>query len=357
MLYFNKCSNYPICHQASQQAAYPVYHSNTSSPLVKPTLDPLQFAYQPHVGVDDAVIYLLQRAHSHLDGGGDTVRIMFFDFSSAFNSIQPHLLSEKLLRMDVSSSAVSWVADYFQYHSESCHLQRFSDDSAVVGCISSGQESEYRQLVDNFVDRCNQNHLLLNVNKTKEMVVDFRRTTVSTRPLKIMGEEVEVVEDYKYLGVHLNNRLDWRTNTNAVYKKGMSRLYFLRKLRSFNVCSKMLEIFYQSVMASAIYFAVVCWGSSISARDASRINKLIRKAGSVMGLKLETFESVMSRRSLNKLLSIMDNPDHPLHNTVQGQRSSFSNRLIQFRCHKERFKKSFLPFTIKLFNDSPLSHR
>ena len=65
----------------------------------------------------------------------------------------------------------------------------------------------------------------------------------------------------------------------------------------------------------------------------------------------------MSRRSLNKLLSIMDNPDHPLHNTVQGQRSSFSDRLIQFRCHKERFKKSFLPFSIKLFNDSPLSHR
>ena len=84
------------------------------------------------------------------------------------------------------------------------------------------------------------------------------------------GEEAGVVEDYRYLGVHLKNRLDWTTNTNAVYKKKMSRLYFLRKLRSFNVCSKMLEIFYQSVMASAIYFAVVCWGSSISARDASR---------------------------------------------------------------------------------------
>ena len=130
-----------------------------------------------------------------------------------------------------------------QSDSGSRHLQKFSDDSAVVGCIRSGQESEYRQLVDNFVDWCNQNHLLLNVNKTKEMVVDFRRTTVSTRPLKIMGEEVEVVEDYKYLGVHLNDRLDWSTNTNTVYKKGMSRLYFLRKLRSFNVCSKMLEIF------------------------------------------------------------------------------------------------------------------
>jgi len=70
-------------------------------------------------------------------------------------------------------------------------------------------------------------------------------------------------------------------------------------------------------------------GSSISSRDASRINTLIRKAGTVIGLKLETFESVMSKRSLNKLLSIMDDPSHPLHETLQGQR-----RLIQLRCHK-----------------------
>jgi len=78
-------------------------------------------------------------------------------------------------------------------------------------------------------------------------------------------------------------------------------------------------------VCDAIYFAVACWGSSISSRDASRINKLIRKAGTVIGLKLETFESVMSKRSLTKLLSIMDDPSQPLHKTLQGQRSSLSN--------------------------------
>ena len=85
----------------------------------------------------------------------------------------------------------------------------------------------------------------------------------------------------------------------------MSRLYFLRKLRSFNVCSKMLEIFYQSVVASALFFAAVCWGGSIT----SRLNKLIKKAGSVIGIKLDPFEAVVERRTLNRLLTIMeDNP-------------------------------------------------
>ncbi|KAG5280428.1 hypothetical protein AALO_G00089020 [Alosa alosa] len=57
-------------------------------PQVRHALDPLQFAYQEKVGVDDAITYLLHRTHSHIDKGKSAVRIMFFDFSSAFNTIQ-----------------------------------------------------------------------------------------------------------------------------------------------------------------------------------------------------------------------------------------------------------------------------
>jgi len=57
-------------------------------PQVKSSLDPLQVAYQPRVGVDDAIVYLLERAQSHLDGTGGSERITFFNCSSAFNTIQ-----------------------------------------------------------------------------------------------------------------------------------------------------------------------------------------------------------------------------------------------------------------------------
>ncbi|KAK5610229.1 hypothetical protein CRENBAI_008716 [Crenichthys baileyi] len=43
-----------------------------------------------------------------------------------------------------------------------------------------------------------------------------------------MGEEVEVVQEYKYRGVHLDNRLEWRCNCEAIYKKGQSRLLTCR---------------------------------------------------------------------------------------------------------------------------------
>ena len=168
----------------------------------------------------------------------------------------------------------------FSYQTESCHLQKFSDDSAVVGCISK-EKAEYRAVVDNFVSWCELNHLQLNTTKTKELVVDLRRTRTPVTPVSILGHNVDIVEHYKYLGVFTDNKLDRTKNTEVLYKKGQSRLYFLRRLRSFNICWTMVRMFYESVVASSILFAVVCWGSTLRVADANRLNKLIRKASDI----------------------------------------------------------------------------
>ena len=55
-------------------------------------LDPLQFAKRPNIGVGDAIVFLKNRAFSHPEKQGSTLRVMFFDFSSFFNTIQPGLL-------------------------------------------------------------------------------------------------------------------------------------------------------------------------------------------------------------------------------------------------------------------------
>ena len=106
------------------------------------------------------------------------------------------------------------------------------------------------------------------------------------------GSDDDIVDSDKYLGVVLDNKLEWTTNTEAVYKKGLSWFYLLRRLRSFNVCNQMLQIFFESV-SSTIFFAVVSWGAGIKAKFANRLNKRINKTGSVVGSKLVTLEEVM----------------------------------------------------------------
>ena len=74
--------------------------------LVKDYIDPLQFTYRKKGSTDDAVLHSFENIYSHLKKTGSTVRLMFFDFSSAFNTIQPHLLVQKLLIMKLPSSII-----------------------------------------------------------------------------------------------------------------------------------------------------------------------------------------------------------------------------------------------------------
>jgi hypothetical protein len=68
-------------------------HINT---IIPETLDPLQFAYCPNRSTDDAVSIALHTALSHLDKRNTYVRMLFIDYSSAFNTIVPSKLINKL---------------------------------------------------------------------------------------------------------------------------------------------------------------------------------------------------------------------------------------------------------------------
>ena len=57
--------------------------------IIPETLDPLQFANRPNRSTDDAISIALHTALSHLDKRNTYVRMLFIDYSSAFNTIVP----------------------------------------------------------------------------------------------------------------------------------------------------------------------------------------------------------------------------------------------------------------------------
>ena len=64
--------------------------------LVEGKLDPLQFAYQTNKGIEDAKLFIRDKTLKHLEKPKAHVRLLFVDFSSAFNKLQPHILIERL---------------------------------------------------------------------------------------------------------------------------------------------------------------------------------------------------------------------------------------------------------------------
>ncbi len=60
---------------------------------------------------------------------------------------------------------------------------------------------------------------------------------------------------------------------------------------------------------------MVCWGSSISVGHRKRLNKLIKKASSVLERPPDPVEVVGDRTMLDKLSSMMETVFHSLQDT------------------------------------------
>ncbi|KAI3363941.1 hypothetical protein L3Q82_001546 [Scortum barcoo] len=87
------------------------------------------------------------------------------------------------------------------------HIVKFADDTTVVGLIRDDNDLAYREEVEQLVRWCEGNNLILNVDKTKEIIVDFRKIQPSHAPLLINNSAVEVVSSTKFLGVHITDDL------------------------------------------------------------------------------------------------------------------------------------------------------
>lgn len=77
-------------------------------------------------------------------------------------------------------------------------------------------------------------------------------------------------------------------------------------------------VFYQTIIAAVLFYTVMCWGGgSTSRRDTS---KMMRRAGSVVGMNLDSVVTETEKRPVDKVLDIMD--DVSLHTVI----SLFSDR-------------------------------
>lgn len=231
-------------------------------------------------------------------------------------------------------------------HTPGCSFFKFADDTAIVGLLT-GDETGYRQEIDQFHEWCTANSLILNILKTKEMVINFRKRP-SIEPISIHGSNIDIVEEYKYLGTIIDNKLTWKANTLARYTKAQQRLYFLRKLRSFKADTVILRLFYLTFIQSVVTFAIQCWGGGLSVQNRNMLDKITKLGRKITGSEVKSITQISDEYTLNLALKILDDPSHPLFTEYSPLPSGLRYRMPQVKTN--RAITSFVPKSIQLLN-------
>ena len=357
--------------------------------VVEPLLDPLQFAYRVGKGVDDAKVFLLDKLYKHLELPQSHARVLFADFSSAFNTMQPHILAQKLVsNFHLKHSLVLWIVDFLtnrcqqvfvndmlstriatftgspqgcvlspllyilytddcRSNQENSFLIKFSDDSALLSLLRGEQEGHGTAL-DSFVQWCDESCLDLNVTKTKEMIYDFRQKNRDVSTVQIHNQPVEKVSSYKYLGTTFEDTLKWDLNTEFVLKKGYQRLHLLRKLRSFNVDSNILKLFYSSFIESVLTFSFICWFFNLTLKQKNSLRKIVNLSSKIICEDVRSLSAFCNQQVLHKAKCILKDPDHVLYEEFESL--PHERRFRSQVCKTNRRHNSFIPVAIRLLN-------
>ncbi|KAI5616883.1 gastrula zinc finger protein XlCGF28.1-like [Silurus asotus] len=261
------------------------------------TLDPLTFAYCQNRLTEDAIANLLHTTISQLDQkNGNYTKMLFVDYSSAFNTIIPSTLTSKLEVLGLSLPLCQWISNFLTDRPQAVW---FADDTIVVGLISNNDEIAYLQEVKNLERWCQENNLLLNVSKTKELIVDFStKQERSYQPLNICGTPVERVDSFRYLGVHITQDLSWSCHINTLVKKARQRLYHLRRLRDFKLPSQVLKTFYTCTIESVLMGSITSWFGNSTMQDRQALQSVVRSAERTIHTELPDLQDIYSTRSI-----------------------------------------------------------
>ncbi|KAI4903633.1 hypothetical protein NFI96_009461, partial [Prochilodus magdalenae] len=311
------------------------------------TLDPHQFAYRSNRSTEDAISTALHTALTHLDCQNSYVRMLFIDFSAAFNTVIPSKLISKLDDLGISTTLCNWISDFLTDRPQSVKLDnlsssfislntgvpqgcvsspilyslfthdcvpihgsntimKYADDTTVIGLIRDNDETGYRDEIQHLSTWCHDNNLTLNTQKTKEIIMDLRRSRSQAHPpVYISGAAVE-----------------------------QQRLYFLRSLKKVHLSPRILVNFYGCTIESILTNGISVWYGNCCTADRKALQRVVKIAQGITGTQLPTIQDIYHKRCLGR--NIIKDVSHPNHGLFTPLPSGRRYRSLRSRTSRLR---------------------
>ena len=330
-------------------------------------------------------------------------RMLLIDFAKAFDRIDHTILIKKLINLNTPLWLCRWVCAFItdrksrvKYNGEYSNWSsifagvpqgtlfgclgflilindlpvslKYVDDSTIVESFFNPKDSKMNDICNDLLTWCTANNMTLNVSKTIEMRISFKKCCTGWDPIVINNEKIIPSTCTKLLGFKINNKLDWTDHVNMIVEKALTRVHFIRCMLKCEFSSSDILKFYQSFVRPVLEYGNQLWHFGLTAIQSDRIESIQKRVLKLIDkipyydhdysydllLSKYNLVSLVERRktSCHKLFTnIKNKQDHPLHEllpvkapTSRTLRSA-SNVPIMYTRTK-RYQTSFIPSSI-----------
>ena len=270
-----------------------------------------QFGFREGHSTYMPVTSLVDQITENIDEGLYSVAILL-DFKKAFDSLDHNILLSKMEHYGIRGAALKLIHSYLSKRSQvvaynnalstqqniitgvpqgsilgpllfliyindivnSSNLASFliyADDTTTIYSDSdpSSLNSKINNDLINICHWCNVNKVAINLSKTKYMIFTPIKTTGSkfkniNISLNIGSIKLEEVDNAKFLGIYIDNKLNWKKHISYVSTKISQVIGVLAKIR-YKISVKAAMKIYDALIASHLSYCNVVWGNTYRA--------------------------------------------------------------------------------------------
>jgi Reverse transcriptase (RNA-dependent DNA polymerase) len=283
-------------------------------------LSPKQYGFRAGHSTNMALLDFYDRVSSSIEDKLFTIGV-FIDLKKAFDTIDHQILLKKLYHYGIRGVAYDWFESYLAGRQQYVTINNITSSLRPVVCgvpqgsilgpllfilyindivncsktlfftlfaddtnlLFSGKD--LRVLFQNLNIELEKlscwfraNKLSLNVKKSNFIIFGRKKLSVAVCNLDLVldGSKLEQVTSTKFLGVYIDDKLNWNLQVSKLSKKISKSLGIIRKV-SHRLTSETLGMLYNSMILPHLSYCLMVWGGT-SKKNIETLLKLQKRA-------------------------------------------------------------------------------